>query len=161
MTEEIADEAVVFLRRQFNNPDEWCDLNELHPRLLPREGIEIETVGIVYRENNHIIGAILAYRNPFSHDEWTLPMIAVEQGDQSLDIPPFRNQGIGKSLTTQIFQVIKELGGKAVLADTNLLLERGSSKGFPEACGFKLIGEIPGYFVGDPSETGLMYIHHL
>ncbi|OGM25662.1 hypothetical protein A3D00_02290 [Candidatus Woesebacteria bacterium RIFCSPHIGHO2_02_FULL_38_9] len=150
-------EVSDFFRRQFNNPDEWCDLDELVSRLERKQ----EVVGMVDRVEEKVVGAVVAYRNPFSHDEWTVPIIAVQKAKPESNVSGFRGQGRGRALMEAVYGEIRTHGGKAVVADTNKLKERGGSKEFLEACGFRLIGEIPGYFTGEVNETGLMFVYHL
>ena len=160
LTIENAKEVEDFFETQFKQVSEWCDLSELETRLHREGKLNPEITGVVRKdEQGKVIGAVIAYRNPFSHDEWTVPIIAVHKGNEDAGIVSQRGKGIGRELLQEVFQQIKEQGGKAILADTNMLTSRGGSKEFLESCGFKLLSEIPGYFVNDPNETGLMFIH--
>lgn len=162
-----AEEVVEFFHRQFgslgkepNRRLRWCDLEELNERLSVRGDIDQEAVGFISRDGSRVVGAALAYRNPFSHDEWTIPVVAIEKGNEVEGVPSYRGRGIGKELIQQTFTEVKKLGGKAIVADTNKRHDRGGSPEFLQACGFQLIGEIERYFDGNPSEIGLMYVYH-
>lgn len=160
LTIENAKEVRVFFESQFKNVSNWCDLSELESRLTRKGHLHPEIVGVIKKDNkDRVIGAAVAYRNPFSHDQWTLPIIAVHKGNDSVGIVSHRGKGLGRELLQKVFQQVKEKGGKAVLADTNKLASRGGSRGFLESCGFKFLADIPGYFSNEPNEIGLIFIH--
>ena len=75
-------ELVDFFRNQFRVVDEWCDLNEVKFRLEKHPEVETDLVGLVSRNNDGIIGGVVAYRNPFSHDQWTIPINCQKEEDR-------------------------------------------------------------------------------
>lgn len=159
LTKDNYNSVISFFRRQFKSVDEWCALDELGKRI--DSNIPDEVIGIVETENEQVVGAVIAYRNPFSTIEWTIPVIAVEKGNSDSQLPSMRRQGRGIKLMEKVYEEIKSHGGRCVLADTNKDHNLGGSPEFLLAAGLTLLCEIPGYFDNDPSQTGLMFIRQL
>ena len=164
MTHELvsannATQVVEFFRHQFKNPDQWCDLDELILRLNSQ--IPNEVIGVADIEDNRVVGAVIAYRNPFSSIEWTIPIVAIEKGNPETELPSLRRQGRGRELMARIYQEIITRGGKSVLADTNKDHKMGGSPEFLQAVGLTQLCELPGYFENDANQTGLLFIRHL
>ncbi|MBP9817518.1 GNAT family N-acetyltransferase [Candidatus Shapirobacteria bacterium] len=152
-------QVVDFYHRQFKQINRWCNLEELLPRL--RSQVSPEVIGVIDKEENVVVGAVIAYRNSFSFDQWTIPVIAVDKGTIDGQLPSVRRQGRGKKLMESVYKEIQRHGGKSVLADTNIDPDKGGSREFLEASGLKFLCEIPGYFDGSVDEVGLLFIRHL
>lgn len=69
LTKENFTSVVGFFRKQFKTIDNWCVLDELENRIKSK--FPNEVVGVVETEDELIIGAVIAYRNPFSKVVWT------------------------------------------------------------------------------------------
>lgn len=138
-----------------DNPDRWFKVGTWESDAkLKLEGLPSDQFTILAVDNRAVIGAVTGYRMRTSDNLVYAETAAV--------LKERRGQYVGAMMLRGFLEICTMEKVKAILFDTNKDPKRGGATSVWDSAKFReveinRIGEIPGYWDGDPNQTGVLY----